>query len=251
MRGPNKPATTRARSLRQTQTSAEAKLWSKLRNRQLAGAKFVRQEPIGPCFADFCCREQRLVVELDGATHSTDAELARDAKRTHFLEAQAYQCCASPMPQSMNPSTPSATRSSPRLSRLPNHKRNLLPLSARGERVGVRGCRHISFLSSGPSAPHLFASRQQPTCRSAFGHLLPASGEKGKRRRRDASGKGAAAGPPLALDRRQAGDADMAREAGVARLFTSKYNECLKAASCAPPIASNFLTDIIGQYNGH
>ena len=91
MRGPNKPATTRARSLRRTQTSAEAKLWSKLRNRQLADAKFVRQEPIGPYFVDFCCREHSLVIELDGATHSTDAELARDAKRTHFLEAQAYR----------------------------------------------------------------------------------------------------------------------------------------------------------------
>ena len=91
MRGANKPKTSRARSLRRAQTSAEAKLWSKLRNRQLAGAKFVRQEPIGPYFADFCCREQRLVIELDGATHSTDAERARDAIRTRALEAQTYR----------------------------------------------------------------------------------------------------------------------------------------------------------------
>ncbi len=91
MRGPNDHATNRARSLRRTQTSAEAKLRSKLRNRPLAGAKFVRQEPIGPYFADFCCREQRLAIELDGKTHSADAELARDATRTRALEAQDYR----------------------------------------------------------------------------------------------------------------------------------------------------------------
>lgn len=91
MRGANESKTSRARTLRRDQTSAEAKLWSKLRNRQLAGAKFVRQEPIGSYFADLCCREQRLIIELDGATHSTDGELARDGARTRYLEAQNYR----------------------------------------------------------------------------------------------------------------------------------------------------------------
>ncbi|KAF2989627.1 hypothetical protein MJC1_03396 [Methylocystis sp. MJC1] len=61
-----------------------------MRNRGLGGFKFVRQEPIGPFIADFACRERKLVIELDGETHSTDEELAADARRTAFLNAQGY-----------------------------------------------------------------------------------------------------------------------------------------------------------------
>lgn len=91
MRGANEQATTRARSLRRNKTSAEAKLWTALRNRALSGHKFVRQEPIGPFFADFCCRERLLIIEIDGATHSTEAERGSDARRTHFFETQKYR----------------------------------------------------------------------------------------------------------------------------------------------------------------
>jgi very-short-patch-repair endonuclease len=84
------PETRRARTFRREQTSAEARLWSKLRNRHLAGYKFIRQAPIGPYFADFTCRESLLVVEVDGATHSADEELRRDARRTAFLESEGY-----------------------------------------------------------------------------------------------------------------------------------------------------------------
>jgi very-short-patch-repair endonuclease len=80
-----------ARRLRRAQTPAEARLWSKLRNRGLAGYKFARQEPIGPYFADFACRERMLVVEVDGATHSTEEELARDQRRRRFLEDKGYR----------------------------------------------------------------------------------------------------------------------------------------------------------------
>lgn len=51
----------------------------------------MRQEPVGPYFADFCCRKAKLVVEVDGATHSTDAELARDTSREAFLLARGYR----------------------------------------------------------------------------------------------------------------------------------------------------------------
>jgi very-short-patch-repair endonuclease len=81
----------RSRQLRADQTSAEQRLWSAVRGRRLAGHKFVRQEPIGPYFADFVCREQKLVVEIDGATHSTDEERARDALRDRFLREQGYR----------------------------------------------------------------------------------------------------------------------------------------------------------------
>ena len=37
---------------------------------------------------DFACFEARLVVEVDGATHSTDAERARDATREDTLRSK-------------------------------------------------------------------------------------------------------------------------------------------------------------------
>ena len=91
MRGPQPAKTKRARTLRAAAPSAESLLWSRLRARRLGGFKFVRQEPIGPYFADFCCREAKLVVEVDGATHSTEAELARDAAREAFLISCGYR----------------------------------------------------------------------------------------------------------------------------------------------------------------
>lgn len=91
MRGLRLQEMRRARGLRQDQTVAEGVLWRRLRSRFLGGFKFVRQEPIGPYFADFVCREQKLVVEVDGATHSTDDERRRDAKREEFLHGQGYQ----------------------------------------------------------------------------------------------------------------------------------------------------------------
>jgi very-short-patch-repair endonuclease len=83
--------TRRARALRRDAPAAERLVWRHLRNRQLGGWKFTRQESIGPYIADFVCREKMLVVEIDGATHSTDRELARDADRTTFLEGLSYR----------------------------------------------------------------------------------------------------------------------------------------------------------------
>jgi very-short-patch-repair endonuclease len=57
--------TNRARDLRRNATDAEKMLWLRLRNGQL-GFKFRRQCPIGPYIADFCCKERKLIIELDG-----------------------------------------------------------------------------------------------------------------------------------------------------------------------------------------
>ena len=79
----------RARQLRRDQTDVEGKLWSRLRARQLSGAKFRRQYPIGAFIADFCCYERRLVIELDGGHH---AELVdADQSRTDFFVSQGYR----------------------------------------------------------------------------------------------------------------------------------------------------------------
>ncbi len=91
MRGIRILETRRARTLREDQSRAEMLLWRALRGRGLAGHKFVRQLPIGPYFADFACRESKLVVEVDGATHSTDEEQSYDAGREAFLNEQGYR----------------------------------------------------------------------------------------------------------------------------------------------------------------
>jgi very-short-patch-repair endonuclease len=91
LRGLRIIATRRARALRRDAPSAERIVWRHLRNRRLGGWKIVRQDPIGPYFADFVCREKMLIVEIDGATHATDMEIASDARRTAFLEAQGFR----------------------------------------------------------------------------------------------------------------------------------------------------------------
>jgi very-short-patch-repair endonuclease len=87
MRTTDLPTTARAQSLRGAATDAERKLWLRLRDRRLNGAKFVRQAPVGPYFADFACRASKLIVELDGSQH---VDSAHDAKRDAFLLAQGY-----------------------------------------------------------------------------------------------------------------------------------------------------------------
>ena len=84
-----KPRTHRARELRERSTDAEWKLWAIVRNRQLGGYKFRRQVPIDRYFADFACREAKLVVEIDGSQHQDRADY--DAKRTEVLEACGWR----------------------------------------------------------------------------------------------------------------------------------------------------------------
>jgi very-short-patch-repair endonuclease len=76
-------STFRARSLRQASTDAERALWQMLRGRKLNGAKFRRQQPLGPYFADFFCEQAMLVVELDGQVHHRRSD--HDRKRDAFL----------------------------------------------------------------------------------------------------------------------------------------------------------------------
>jgi very-short-patch-repair endonuclease len=87
MRGPVVAKTNRARQLRKADNDAERALWSELKGRRLNGAKFTRQLPIGPYFADFACRDSRLVVDLDGSQHA-DSEY--DRRRDRFMVEQRW-----------------------------------------------------------------------------------------------------------------------------------------------------------------
>jgi very-short-patch-repair endonuclease len=73
-----------------TKTAAEHKLWMLLHSRRLRGAKFRRNHPIGPFFADFCCLDSRLIIEVDGGQHADEAEVALDHQRTAYLRARGF-----------------------------------------------------------------------------------------------------------------------------------------------------------------
>ena len=77
-----------ARSMRHEPAPAEQKLWRCLRNRQLNGFKFRRQVGFGKYIADFYCAECRLIVELDGDSHSERE--GYDGKRTVNLESKGF-----------------------------------------------------------------------------------------------------------------------------------------------------------------
>ncbi len=75
-----------ARKLRNNPTEAEKKLWYYLRKENL-GAKFRRQQPIGPYFPDFVCLSKRLIVELDGGQHYGSAD---DKTRDEFFRNEGF-----------------------------------------------------------------------------------------------------------------------------------------------------------------
>jgi len=73
------------RRLRKDATDAERKLWSILRNGQMAGLKFFRQYSIGPYVLDFYCPEQRVAIEVDGGQHAYIRAQQCDARRDRYL----------------------------------------------------------------------------------------------------------------------------------------------------------------------
>ena len=81
-------ATRRARALRRAETAAERELWPWLRGRKLEGAKFRRQQPLGPFVADFVCMDARLVIEADGA--GPFPRPVRDQSRDAWLAAVGF-----------------------------------------------------------------------------------------------------------------------------------------------------------------
>jgi very-short-patch-repair endonuclease len=77
------------RQARRDATPAERRLWSKLRARQLNGAKFRRQVWLGPFITDFFCADARLIVEVDGDTHAEQS--AYDERRTTWLAKEGFR----------------------------------------------------------------------------------------------------------------------------------------------------------------
>jgi very-short-patch-repair endonuclease len=57
----------------------------------MLGTHFRRQVPIGPYIADFACMAARLIIEIDGSQHGTDAGISRDQERARWLEKEGYR----------------------------------------------------------------------------------------------------------------------------------------------------------------
>lgn len=73
-----------ARQLRKEPTRSEHILWQALRGKKLDGIKFRRQQPIGNFIVDFYNSVYRLVVEVDGSVH--DSQAVADHARQEVLE---------------------------------------------------------------------------------------------------------------------------------------------------------------------
>ena len=91
MRKDEKKSRPHVKSLRANMTEAEVMLWSKLRLKGKHGAHFRRQHPIGPYIADFACVAAKLVVEVDGATHSSDREITYDGRRDTYMKQRGWE----------------------------------------------------------------------------------------------------------------------------------------------------------------
>jgi Uncharacterized protein conserved in bacteria len=80
----------RARAFRKSMTDGEQKLWSRLRGKQLE-YYFRRQTSIGKYIVDFVCWKEKLVVEIDGSQHFTNAGKEHDRIRDQFLKEQGFR----------------------------------------------------------------------------------------------------------------------------------------------------------------
>ena len=91
MRKDEKKSRPHVKNLRKNMTEAEVILWSKLRLKEQHGVRFRRQHPVGPYIADFACVAAKLIVEVDGATHSSDGEIAYDRKRDAYMTQRGWR----------------------------------------------------------------------------------------------------------------------------------------------------------------
>lgn len=65
-------------------------LWSKLRNRQLDGIKFRRQQPLGSYIVDFISFDKKLIIEIDGGQHNELKTIMKDNQRATWLQDEGF-----------------------------------------------------------------------------------------------------------------------------------------------------------------
>jgi len=80
-----------ANALRKDMTKAEACLWKyALRAGMRKGYGFRRQRPVLNFIADFMCKELKLVIEVDGITHTWPEIIAKDKVKDEKVTAAGF-----------------------------------------------------------------------------------------------------------------------------------------------------------------
>ncbi|MDH0614520.1 MULTISPECIES: endonuclease domain-containing protein [unclassified Agrobacterium] len=79
-----------AKQMRKVMTDAELKLWNAIRAHRLERLSFRRQMPIAGFIVDFACSDHRLIVEVDGSQHTSEAALRYDQARTARLQEDGW-----------------------------------------------------------------------------------------------------------------------------------------------------------------
>jgi very-short-patch-repair endonuclease len=81
----------KAQQFRSEARWAEKLLWHHLRNSQMAGYKFRRQQPFDRYVLDFFCPEKRLGIEVDGREHGDPESIQHDRIRDNYLREQGVR----------------------------------------------------------------------------------------------------------------------------------------------------------------
>jgi very-short-patch-repair endonuclease len=80
-----------ATALRKNMTKAEACLWKyALRAGMMKDYTFKKQRPILNYIADFICIELKLIIEVDGLTHSFTEVQLKDEQKRKDLESSGF-----------------------------------------------------------------------------------------------------------------------------------------------------------------
>lgn len=75
----------RARDLRNNSTLSEILLWNQIKGKKIKGYQFMRQKPILNFIVDFYCSKLKLVIEIDGESHTGKEE--KDEYRQMKIES--------------------------------------------------------------------------------------------------------------------------------------------------------------------
>ena len=85
----NKKLIPRAKELRRDATRQEKRLWYDFLSTY--PIRFQRQKTIDNFIVDFYCHTCKLVIEIDGSQHCTEAGMAYDSERTAVLKGLGLQ----------------------------------------------------------------------------------------------------------------------------------------------------------------
>jgi len=67
-------------------TLSEVLFWQELKGKQMLGYDFDRQRPIDDYIVDFYCKDLKLVIEIDGESHTYEKVAENDIIRQKRLE---------------------------------------------------------------------------------------------------------------------------------------------------------------------